>query len=139
MNETEFYRNHVKKKLLLWGDHSRVENTTESGTPDISYAIKGIQGWIETKIIRKGEMKFETFQLAWRRKRARHSDYKNLWTLALDGNTVLLYNTRTLLDSQRTMYKDWIVVDVYSLKESASSPLMRDEWRDIYDAILRGQ
>jgi len=139
MNETEFYRNHVRKKLLLWGDHSRVENTTESGTPDISYAIKGKQGWIETKVIRKAEMKFETFQLAWLKKRARHAEYKNLWVLALDINVVMLYNVQTLLESQRHMYKDWIVVDVTSIKPRAINNLANHEWTDIYNAILSEQ
>lgn len=115
MLEAEFYRNHVKKAFDRWGDHSRVENTAESGTPDISYAVGGLQGWVETKIVRAGCLKFEKFQLAWLKKRSRHAHGKNLWVFATDGKSLFVYTAEQILKGKRTMNKDWVSVDIDSL------------------------
>lgn len=115
MLEADFYRNHVRKAFEQWGDHSRVENTAESGTPDITYAVGGIQGWVETKIIRSGCLKFEKFQLAWLRKRARHAHGKNLWVFATDGCSLYVFTADQILKGPRTIDRDWVSVNVAAL------------------------
>ena len=102
--------------LLAWGDASRVENAVESGMPDISYAIEGVQGWIETKLVRRGLLHFEKFQLAWLRKRLRHA-HDNLWIFAVDdkGEAFYVYSALQVIMANRVLKRDWLVINVSNI------------------------
>ena len=116
MNEAEFYRTYVAPKLSAWGDHSRIENSLEGGTPDISYAITGVQGWIETKIIHSGKMSFEKFQLPWLRKRLRHAE-GNLFIFATDQTALYVYGAGQVLKAKATTYRKWTQVAIADIEK----------------------
>lgn len=96
MNEQEFSQRHVLPHLRQWGDASRIENSAESGTPDVTYAIDGQQGWIETKIIRNGVLTFERFQLPWLKRRLRVA-HGNLWIFATDSDGLYVYSAEQII------------------------------------------
>lgn len=137
MTEADFSRNDVMPHLLQWGDASRIENTTESGTPDISYAIAGIQGWIELKLIRQGKLTFEKFQLSWLKKRLRHSR-GNLWLFATDEEALYIYSAEQLLAAPRYPYKDMIQVLIEDLTPPlVHSPTKPWRWGDVLVLLTR--
>lgn len=56
MSETLFWNNTVRPALISFGVLHRVENTVETGTPDVTYCLRntledgpGVSGWIELK------------------------------------------------------------------------------------------
>lgn len=58
MNESTFWRKVVRPALLPFGVLHRIENVTETGTPDVTYSLRrdrnvgpGRSGWIELKYV----------------------------------------------------------------------------------------
>lgn len=58
MNESAFWRKVVRPALLPFGVLHRIENVTETGTPDVVYSLRrtridgpGRSGWIELKYV----------------------------------------------------------------------------------------
>jgi hypothetical protein len=137
ITEADFYRLHVRPHLDQWGDHCRVENTAESGTPDISYAINGIQGWIETKVVRHGKMHFERFQPAWMKKRLRHS-LGNVWVFAADeaAEQLFIYRADDIVKAPKSKYKDWLVVETKDVQPYVYSATRPWPWGRVLLALV---
>ena len=137
MNEADFYRGHVRSRLASWGDYARVENAVGTGMPDINYAIDGVQGWVEIKVAHaNGCLYFQVFQLAWFRKRARHTRGSGLYVLALVGPSVCLYSADTLLEAPRTTTTRWVVIDTKILTPCATSQL-KGPWPSIREQLAK--
>lgn len=67
MLETALY-SRIRPKLQAWGEVSRVENSIESGMPDVFFMCGGQYNWIETKVDHAGELYYERFQPGWHRR-----------------------------------------------------------------------
>ena len=48
MNEHRFW-SELREELPIGGHYVRVENLTAPGTPDLSYCVAGVEGWMELK------------------------------------------------------------------------------------------
>lgn len=107
MNEAELYRRIVRPKLGSWGDCRRVENSVDSGMPDVNYAFDGVNGWLELKLSHGGLYHFEKFQLPWLKRRARHS--KDVWVLGLNTGTasVRLHSVDQILSVDTKIKGKW--------------------------------
>jgi hypothetical protein len=138
MLEADFYHNDVEPHLRQWGDYNRVESTTESGCPDISYAIGGIQGWIELKILHNDLLYFEKFQLAWLKKRLRHA-HTNLWVFAADEAKLLVYSAEQVLKAPRTRVTKWLVVDTEKIDVPMVCGLRPWPWGKVLTLLTQHQ
>ena len=137
MDEATFSRQHVMPRLLQWGDATRVENTATSGMPDISYAIAGIQGFVEMKVIRQGKLSFEKFQLPWLRKRLRHAR-GNLWLFATDGDALYVYSAEQLLAAKRYPHGDMVQLFIEELAPPLFfSPTQPWQWGSVLTLLTR--
>jgi hypothetical protein len=116
ITEGNLYTNIVKPRLAVWGDHSRIENAVSYGLPDISYAIKGTQGWLELKVPKDGRLYFQPFQLSWMKQRVKHTNNKGVWVLACDNDAMQLYRGVDMSNAPRVPYKRWITVDQDKVK-----------------------
>ena len=134
MLESEFYHSHVKPHLEQWGDHNRVENSAESGTPDISYAIAGVQGWLELKVIRDGLLSFEKFQLAWLKKRWRHAK-GNLWVFATDGEALYVYSVDRIIATPRHVYRRWLKMPIALIEPNVHGPTKPWPWGKVLSTL----
>lgn len=135
--ESDFYARFVRPKLKDWGDHCRVENSAESGTPDISYAICGVQGWIETKLVREDALHFSVFQLPWMQKRLRHAK-GNLWLFATDFQALYIYSAEQLLKAKKERVGKWIKMMIYDIEPPlVYSPHPPWEWGRVLLLLTR--
>lgn len=91
--EKEFYTRYVRPFLAGHGDHERVENSVGSGTPDVNYAIEGVEGWIELKLCRGDSLHFEKYQLPWHVRRLKHNSRLYVMAYAPKSNMLYLYNS----------------------------------------------
>lgn len=59
MKESQFWSTIVKPQLSSFGVLHRIENTVESGTPDVTYSLRhpakprNVSGWIELKVTKR--------------------------------------------------------------------------------------
>ena len=137
LTETEFSRNDIMPHLLQWGDATRIETTTISGMPDISYAIAGLQGFVELKIVRQGKLTFEKFQLPWFRKRLRHAK-GNLWLFATDGAALYVYSAEQLLKAPRYPKGDMVQLFIEELEPPlVFSPAKPWNWGEALTLLTR--
>lgn len=90
MLESKFYAK-MRPHFKNWGEHSRVENSIESGMPDIFYCFGGEQGWIETKVEKQGWVYFEIFQPNWIRRYTRVGAKISILVMREDDYTILAY------------------------------------------------
>jgi hypothetical protein len=140
MNETEFFRVHVRPRLERYGTYDRVENAVGTGMFDVNYAIEGTQGWLELKMVHSGgKIFFEKFQLPWLKRRARHTGNSGLWVLATDGKgAIWLYGPKTLLAAPRTPYKDWVILQQVDLSPTIYSGIKPWPWDAIKETLVDG-
>jgi hypothetical protein len=67
-------------KNNIQGDWIRIENVAGTGVPDVNYAIRGVEGWTELKVIRRKtwdplkpvQVCLRKEQFAWLMRRGRH-------------------------------------------------------------------
>jgi len=115
MLETDFWNKHAKPGLFPYGDFQRVENTADTGTPDVNFAVKGFgQGWIELKVAHDGWLKFELFQLPWIRRRLKAAP-GTCWVLAyIDEGTcgTLIIPGAVALRAERRAYGKHVFIAV---------------------------
>lgn len=118
-SEAWLYRNRVGPGLGCHGHVLRVENLLESGTPDVNYAIGGVQGWVELKVERDGVIHLEKYQVPWHRRRLRHCGGLGLWFLIMDeeGETLRLVPSRLVVEAPKSFYRKWTVVRVADLPQ----------------------
>ena len=115
MTEQDFVNDEVMPQLRKYGHAIHVQNSAESGTPDINYAIFPISGWIEAKVAKSGWLYFETFQIPWFRKRLRALGGGGVFVLAKIGTETCLWKADAILAVDREPYKKWVRCKVDSL------------------------
>jgi hypothetical protein len=132
--EADFFNEHVGPAIRAEGVCSRVENSAEGGTPDVSYALYGYQGWIETKIVRAGKLHFEKFQIPWMRKRLRATNGVGVYVLCTDFKVVWLFDAIDVVQAPKTLHEKWTVVYLSDLTPVAT---LTKPWRwSVINAIL---
>jgi hypothetical protein len=88
MKEEQAFSAWLRTKLP--GHVVRIENTIGAGIPDISYCSKQTGDvWIETKIVRNGQVKLEKEQYAWGMRRTLCGG--KVFVVALDADIVEVY------------------------------------------------
>lgn len=136
MNEAEFYRRHLRPTFKDWGDFFRVENSAQSGTPDINYAIavmgRTAQGWIETKVSHPGGLHFEKFQLPWMKRRLRYTGDRFVWVLALIHDMVFLIEAKNIVNKPTYLKGKWLVIAYHDLQPKVT---LSKPWR--WDMVKR--
>lgn len=117
MNETEFYHKKVSPWSNKHGEHSRVENTAESGMPDMNCCWGYFQFWLELKVIKGGKLYFEKYQIPWISRRYKQFGDTGMWVLAWDNKTesLRMYQPSNILSAIRTVEKKWVTVQVEDL------------------------
>lgn len=119
MKETKLYAK-LKPHFDQWGIVDRVENALGSGMSDIFYNFSGNVGWIETKLMKKGELYFEKFQPNWIRRHVRQG-FPRMFIIAMDEEeTIYLWNAIDVISTQPRSYGKWTVYDA----EEARMPLL---------------
>lgn len=113
--EQDFVNNEVMPRLRERGHAVHVQNTAESGTPDINYAIFPVSGWIETKVAKSGWLYFETFQIPWFRKRCRALKGTGVFVLAKVDGRPCLWPAMAIVKAERHPYRKWVRVRVEAL------------------------
>lgn len=114
----------------------RIENSTESGTPDINYAKQRAQGWIETKVAKGSFVYFELFQIPWFRRRLRATEGRYLWVLVENARTIVLYPASAVLAAPREPVRDWVRVRQEDLGAPvAETSSDRPDWSVIIEAL----
>lgn len=137
MRENDFVNNEVMPHLRIGDNHVvHVQNSAESGTPDVQFSIFPASGWIETKVAKSGWLYFETFQIPWFRKRARSAKGFGVWVLARIGSEIHLYLGTQIVDTPRETYKKWVRCKVSDLPD----PIVRlgshtESWSGIIAAL----
>jgi hypothetical protein len=90
-SETAFSHRVMDNLRVHGGQWIRIE---APGVPDISFAVSGVEGWIETKIEKEdGRIVFQPLQPAWLTERARHGGGMT-WVLVYSPvlDTIRLYS-----------------------------------------------
>lgn len=134
MTESEFSAKFMPA-LNREGHAVRIENVSESGTPDINYAIHGTQGWIETKVAKGPYLYFERFQIPWFRKRLRVTEGRHVWVLAKVGDHANLYPARVFIEAERSSYQKWTRVLTKDVTPQVVIDLNRPKWTAVIDAL----
>jgi hypothetical protein len=134
MTEQDFVNDEVMPQLRKCGHVIHVQNTAESGTPDINYAIFPTSGWIETKVAKSGWLYFETFQIPWFRKRLRALGGGGVFVLAKVGTETCLWKADAILGVDREPYKKWVRCKVDNLPAPLVT-LSRQGWAAIIAAL----
>ena len=136
MTESEFYSRFVGPNLAKWGHVCRVENSLGQGTPDVNYAIHGVQGWVELKVIKHGLLYLEKFQPNWIAARWRHCHDLGMWVMASDeqATTIFMWPGVRVVKAPKTPVRKWLTVKV----EDMGVPLKFSRpfnWSKIVDAL----
>lgn len=136
MREDELYKRYVQPRLSDWGDCCRVENTVDSGMPDVNYAIEDTHGWLELKVTHGGLYHFERFQLPWLKRRARHS--KDVWVLALHDRkaVVRLHSVSQLFEVELGTKKKWTTMDAEDVPFVLELKLQSD-WQQLRQVLTQ--
>lgn len=133
MLEQDFANDHIVPRLRKVGHCVYVQNSAESGTPDLNYAVFPRQGWIEVKVAKSGWLYFEKFQIPWIRKRHRAFPF-SVWVLARIGQEAALYSAETILSVDTEPYRKWVRCRVESLTSIAQTGLS-DDWSGIMSVL----
>ena len=134
MREQDFVNDEVMPQLRKVGHVIHVQNSAESGTPDINYAIFPVSGWIESKVAKSGWLYFETFQIPWFRKRLRALGGGGIFVLAKVGAETCLWKADAILAAPREPYKKWVRCKVTDL-ETPTVTLSQSGWGGIIAAL----
>lgn len=133
MLEQKFANDHIIPRLRKLGHAVHVQNSAESGTPDINYAIFPRQGWIEVKVAKSGWLYFETFQIPWIRKRHRAFPF-SVWVLARVGQEAALFSAEAILGADCEPYRKWTRCRVDGL-ESVARTGLSGNWSGIMSVL----
>ena len=133
MLESDFYTRHVKAKLGRYVSLDRVENAVSGGTPDVSFACHGVQGWVELKIVRKDHLYFSKWQLPWLTRRGPHCDWRGLWVMAMseDAKHVFLFSARDVIAARRGFDRKWITVPVAEITQTYCCATNYVDWQGL--------
>jgi len=134
MLEQDFVNDEVMPQLRKVGHAIHVQNSAESGTPDINYAIFPASGWIEAKVAKAGWLYFETFQIPWFRKRLRALQGHGVWVLARVGDETYLWSANAVVGAPREPYKKWVRCKVDDLGPALVT-LSQSGWGGIITAL----
>lgn len=136
MKETDFFAI-LRPKFDQWGTYDRVENSLGSGMSDVHYTIRGVSGWVETKVAKAGKIYFEKFQPNWMRKHIREGQ-SHIFVCVLDEDkTILLYRSSEIIDVPREVYKKWTVATIADLPEpEVRMPKPHRMWDRILSALI---
>jgi hypothetical protein len=116
MKETDLFAR-IRPHLAGHGEYDRVENSLGSGMPDIFYNLSGITGWIETKLMRSGLLKFEKFQPNWIRKHNR-AGLNRIFVVAMDEReTIHVWYARDVISAPATVIGKWVTYRVEDIVE----------------------
>lgn len=133
MLEQDFANDEIIPRLRKVGHAVHVQNSAESGTPDINYAVLPRQGWIEVKVAKSGWLYFEKFQIPWIRKRHRAFPF-SVWVLARVGQEARLYSAEAILGADREPYGKWVRCRADSIECIAKSDPFYD-WSGIMSVL----
>ena len=133
--ESGFY-GHVRSGLGKVGHVSRVESSAASGMPDVSFAARGREAWLELKVEKPGcKLYFELSQPLWMRERVRVGVTPWILWLSYDESWVYLAKAQTLLLAEKEYKREQVVVKSEYLKDHAWKRRLVP-WREIADVIL---
>lgn len=135
MKEQDFVNDEVMPPLRKHGHVVHVQNSADSGTPDINYAIFPATGWIEAKVAKSGWLYFETFQIPWFRKRLRALQGNGVWVLARVDDEICLWSANTVLSADREPYRKWVRCRVSSLGPPQVTLKPGGDWSGIVSAL----
>jgi hypothetical protein len=107
-------REHIYKpmrKALPGVDWLRIENLVGEGMADINGCLKGVEAWIETKIVNGNQIRFQPFQPAWLINRLAHGG--RAFVLARKDDELMLWGGLALNNLLRLVEErgDKLVVD----------------------------
>ena len=85
------------KKALKDAHLVRIENKVGPGIPDVNGCYKGIEFWLELKVIKGNSLRLSKFQKAWIYERLRVGG--NVFVLArpLSGSVIKVFDCRTVV------------------------------------------
>lgn len=136
--ESDFYRSHVGPGLRKHGHVLRVENSAALGVPDVSYAIRGTQGWVELKVAKGDDLYFEKFQVPYMRKVWPHCRGRGLWLLAMVGSSVKLWPADRLFTAPSRQVRQWRVFRVQDLGEPETWSWRPFDWETVASRLVEG-
>lgn len=117
MLEKDFWNNVAHPPLKKAGEFERVENAQGVGTADVSYAMNGVQGWIETKVEKGGHLYFEKFQIPWLLRRRSHAEHIYVLAYFPKTSAVVLYDPQQLMWAEREVHGKWTRVRAQDLPD----------------------
>lgn len=134
--ESKFSQRVLEEMRAFGGQWVRVE---AGGVPDISFAVGGQEGWIETKIEDEaGRIHFQPLQPAWLSERARHGSGM-AWVLVYSPTkkVVLLFSASDApLLAMRQKDRPTQTSEVASLWPE---PLAKEHWLEIFSRMTLGK
>jgi hypothetical protein len=97
MKESEFWSGTVKKKLeeakvLKY----RLENSVQAGMPDVNACYKGVERWLELKVMHGLRIEVRYSQLKWLMVRTR-ADIFNTYYVVKDGDFIKIWQGHDIL------------------------------------------
>ena len=85
------------KKALKDAHLVRIENKASPGIPDVNGCYKGIEFWIELKVIKGNSLRLSKFQKAWIYERLRVGGYVFVLARPLSGSVIKVFDCRTVV------------------------------------------
>lgn len=136
MLEKDFWAK-VKRALDLPGMHvNRIENTAGTGISDVNACYRGVEVWIELKIVHSNRVFFRTSQRAWMHKRLEAGG--RVFVLVGTLDEMALYSAKDILETQHRVEKDGkafsiSVVDLPKALFACNKPF---KWEGLVNAIF---
>jgi len=127
--ETAFSHRVMDAMRQFGGQWIRIE---ASGVPDISFAVGGSEGWIETKIADEhGHVRFQPLQPAWLVERARHGGGMT-WVLIYSPASKVIW-----------VYPGSAAAGLTKLGEGGAAtwvePLAKEDWLELFHMLTLGK
>lgn len=95
----------IRPKAQWVGHFFRIENTSNSGTFDVNYAMSGgpgpvAQGWLELKVVKNNRLIIRKYQRAFARTRLRITGGTSVWFLVFnpDDESISLFHGSVFID-----------------------------------------
>ena len=84
------------KKALKDAHLVRIENKSGPGVPDVNGCYKGIEFWIELKVIKGNSLRLSKFQKAFIDERSKHGGKVFVLARPLTGSVIKVFDSATL-------------------------------------------